>query len=102
MKCPVCGKDTFDEIDHDYEICPECYWEYDSIQVDAPDFSGGANSHSLNEYRRIYRHLIEINPRFSCRNKSDRELIIALVHETDLSVEDMINMYIIRDRSVEK
>lgn len=30
-----------------YEICPVCFWEYDPIQNDNPNYSGGANSISL-------------------------------------------------------
>lgn len=80
MKCPVCGNDTFDETDYEYEICPECYWEYDPIQVEEQDFSGGANCHSLNEYKKMYQRLKDENPNFSCRNKDDMELIVDLDH----------------------
>ena len=81
MKCPVCGNETFDDHDYEYDICEECFWEYDLIQVNYPDCSGGANHHSLNEYRNIYRRLKEANPHFSCKNDTDKELIIALDHE---------------------
>ena len=81
MKCPVCENDTFDENDYEYAICPECFWEYDIFQVENPDCSGGANCHSLNEYRKIYLRLLYDNPAFSCENDSDRELIISLDHE---------------------
>lgn len=81
MICPVCGNDTFDDNDYEYGICKECFWEYDLIQVENPEYSGGANKHSLNEYRKIYQKLKEANPSFSCRNDKDRKLIIALEHE---------------------
>ena len=48
--CPVCGKYEFEEEDW-YEVCPICGWEDDSLQRDDPDYSGGANDMSLNEYR---------------------------------------------------
>lgn len=48
--CPVCGKYEFEEEDW-YKICPICGWEDDSLQRDDPDYSGGANDMSLNEYR---------------------------------------------------
>lgn len=51
--CPVCGKHRFTELGK-YEICPVCGWEDDPIQVKDPDFAGGANSESLNEYRKKY------------------------------------------------
>ena len=55
MKCPVCGNNTFSETNYEYDICKECFWEYDPVQVEDPDFPGGANVHSLNEYRKIYQ-----------------------------------------------
>ena len=81
MKCPVCGKNTFEENNYKYEICPECFWEYDVYQVENPDDDGGANNHSLNEYKKIYFRLLEENPNFSCRNRKDRELIVSLNNE---------------------
>lgn len=81
MKCPVCGNETFDDNDYEYDICEECFWEYDSVQVNDPNFSGGANFHSLNEYKDIYQKLKDDNPHFSCKNDSDKDLIIALDHE---------------------
>ncbi len=78
MICPICGNDTFDDTDYEFEICDECYWEYDVVQVDDPDFAGGANHHSLNEYKKIYNRLKAENPSFSCRNEADRKLIIEL------------------------
>ncbi len=81
MTCPVCGNDTFKDNDFEYDICSECFWEYDIWQVDNPDFAGGANGHSLNEYKRIYWELKRQNPKFSCKNESDKRLIIRLDYE---------------------
>ncbi|MDR1183220.1 MAG: hypothetical protein LBK67_00305 [Coriobacteriales bacterium] len=49
-ECPVCGLKTLRD-DRDYSVCAVCLWEDDPIQRDAPDFWGGANSLSLNDYR---------------------------------------------------
>jgi hypothetical protein len=49
-KCPVCGFATL-RNDRDYSVCPICMWEDDPIQADDPDFWGGANNLSLNDYR---------------------------------------------------
>lgn len=81
MKCPVCGNNTFPDTNYEYEICEECLWEYDPIQVDHPDYTGGANCHSLSEYKSIYQRLKEKIPGFSCKNEPDRKLIVALDHE---------------------
>ena len=76
MLCPVCNNDTFYSEGYEYDICPECFWEYDMVQVDNPDFEGGANHHSLNEYKKIYQKLKRENPNFSCKNESDKKLIL--------------------------
>lgn len=89
MKCPVCGNDTFDDNnDIDFDICPECYWEYDKIQVADPDMAGGANCHSLNGYRKIYLKLKAENPNFSCTNEADRKKIVALDHNKNVIMKN--------------
>jgi hypothetical protein len=30
-----------------FQICPVCYWEDDGVQLNQPDYTGGANSVSL-------------------------------------------------------
>ena len=80
MKCPVCGNETFPRKNYEFDICEECFWEYDPVQVENPDYSGGANCHSLNEYRKIYEDLKNRNPDFSCKKPNDRDLIIKLDH----------------------
>ncbi len=80
MKCPVCGNETFPRKNYEFDICEECFWEYDPVQVENPDYSGGANCHSLNEYRKIYEGLKSRNPDFSCKNPNDRDLIVKLDH----------------------
>ncbi len=80
MKCPVCGNETFPDKNNEFEICKECFWEYDPVQVENPDYPGGANCHSLNGYRKIYEDLKKQNPNFSCKNPEDRKLIIKLDH----------------------
>ena len=49
-KCRCCGNATIQEYD-EFEICSVCGWEDDDIQYADPDFSGGANELSLNEYK---------------------------------------------------
>ncbi len=48
--CPICRGYHFDEQDS-YDICPVCGWEDDPLQRRKPDYQGGANSLSQNEYR---------------------------------------------------
>ncbi|HRH59738.1 MAG TPA: CPCC family cysteine-rich protein [Chitinophagaceae bacterium] len=48
--CPCCGYKTFDnKPDGSYDICPVCFWEDDPIQLDDPDYEGGANPMSLRQ-----------------------------------------------------
>ena len=53
--CPVCHNYHFSKI-NSYEICPICGWEDDLIQLEDPDFKGGANKLSLNEYKIRYKN----------------------------------------------
>jgi hypothetical protein len=50
-KCPVCGFYTLPNEEGSYEICDICGWEDDDIQEDDPDYAGGANKQSLNQFR---------------------------------------------------
>lgn len=51
--CPVCRKHHFEDEDS-YEVCPVCGWEDDPLQRDEPDFEGGANVLSLNQFKEEY------------------------------------------------
>jgi len=50
IKCPVCGLYDF-ERRNDFDICEICEWQNDGVQMGDPDYDGGANSESLNQYR---------------------------------------------------
>lgn len=51
-KCPCCGFYTFEHRPNgSYDLCDVCYWEDDPIQLDDPDFDGGANRVSLRTAR---------------------------------------------------
>ena len=54
IKCPVCNEYEFHE-ENDFDICDMCNWENDGIQYDDPDYAGGANKESLNEYRNNWK-----------------------------------------------
>ncbi|WP_040152395.1 MULTISPECIES: CPCC family cysteine-rich protein [Photorhabdus] len=51
--CPCCGKRTIERLG-EYEICPICNWEDDPVQSADPHFSGGANSMSLEDAKKLY------------------------------------------------
>lgn len=50
-KCKVCG---IGNIDDEYDICDCCGWEADTLQTNQPDFMGGANQMSLNQYKKFW------------------------------------------------
>lgn len=53
--CPCCGYMVLDS-EHEYDICPICFWEDDFIQFEEPYCGGGANHISLYEAQANYRH----------------------------------------------
>ena len=57
--CPICEKHKFKDC---YDICPVCFWENDDYQYDEPDFYGGANNLSLNDYKKRWNKLTNIMP----------------------------------------
>jgi hypothetical protein len=53
--CPCCGYQTFDyKPDGSYIICPVCFWEDDPIQLEDPDYAGGANRISLKQAQKNF------------------------------------------------
>ena len=64
--CPCCGYKTFEhEPNGSFEICEVCFWEDDPIQLEDPNYEGGANPMSL---RQAQRNFIEFG---AC----DREML---------------------------
>lgn len=61
--CPVCGKYKF-EKENSFDICDYCGWEDDGVQSDNPNYSGGANALSLNDYRKFYKEKIKKDPKY--------------------------------------
>jgi hypothetical protein len=49
--CVCCGLPTL-PADSIFEICPLCGWQDDGVQNNDPDYRGGANELSLNDYRK--------------------------------------------------
>jgi len=52
--CPVCGNYNMGETPS-HDVCIRCEWEDDHLQRDNPDYDGGANYVSLNQYRERWR-----------------------------------------------
>lgn len=52
-KCPVCGKYEF-EYEGCNEICENCGWQDDLVQLKNPDERECANQMSLNEAKAAY------------------------------------------------
>lgn len=51
-KCKVCG---MGDIKQSYDICQFCGWEDDGLQNGQPDYMGGANHMSLNQYKKFWQ-----------------------------------------------
>ena len=55
-KCECCGNFTLPEQSSGtYYICKVCFWEDDYVQLQDPDYAGGANECSLNQGRENYK-----------------------------------------------
>lgn len=53
LPCPCCKTPMFEEYGS-FDICLKCNWQDDIVQLNNPDFAGGANHLSLNEYTEQY------------------------------------------------
>jgi hypothetical protein len=54
--CPCCGYKTLGEKPGGtYNICEVCFWEDDPVQLDEPDYEGGANRVSLKQGQRNFQ-----------------------------------------------
>jgi len=54
--CPCCAFRTLLDAERgSHDICGTCGWEDDGVQLDDPDYRGGANEKSLNEARSRFR-----------------------------------------------
>lgn len=50
-KCKACG---MGDINFIHDICTYCGWEDDGLQNEQPDYMGGANHMSLNQYKKFW------------------------------------------------
>ncbi len=56
--CPCCGYKTFIEKPNgSYDICNVCFWEDDPVQLNDPDYEGGANRVSLRQGQLNYEKI---------------------------------------------
>ena len=53
--CKCCGKYELDSNSL-FQVCPICGWESDPVQENEPNYSGGANEKSLNEYKKEWEY----------------------------------------------
>jgi len=48
--CPCCGYKTFSQKPNgSFDICKVCFWEDDPVQLENPEYEGGANKVSLRQ-----------------------------------------------------
>lgn len=50
-KCKVC---SLGNIENEYDICPYCGWEDESLQNNNPNYIDGPNKMSLNQYKKFW------------------------------------------------
>ena len=50
-KCKVCG---LGDIEYDNDFCKVCGWEADTIQEENPNYVGGANIMTFNQYKKFW------------------------------------------------
>lgn len=77
FQCPCCEFYTLPEQpSNTFEICPVCYWEDDGVQFLHHDYTGGANTISLNQARANYRQYGASDPDFvdQVRKPTEEEL----------------------------
>lgn len=65
--CKCCCKYELDK-NSIFQVCPICGWESDPIQEDNPNYRGGANYESLNEYKEKYKLKIKEQDRIITKN----------------------------------
>lgn len=78
FQCPCCGYFTLgDTPDNSFDICEVCYWEADGIQLNDPDYEGGANHVSLNQAKENFKKYgaCEENMRIYVRDPFPEEMI---------------------------
>ncbi|MEZ4887459.1 MAG: CPCC family cysteine-rich protein [Chitinophagales bacterium] len=55
-QCLCCEHYTLEvKPDNTFQLCPVCFWEDDGVQLNDPNYEGGANHISLNQARKNYR-----------------------------------------------
>ena len=66
-QCPCCKHYTLDgKPNNTFQTCSVCFWEDDGVQLNDPDYEGGANHMSLNQARRNFKEFGVID---SLKNK---------------------------------
>ena len=62
-QCPCCCYYTFDEpLGNTFADCPVCFWKDDGVQLNDPNYEGGANNMSLNQARENFKKYGVIDP----------------------------------------
>lgn len=64
-QCPCCEHYTLSKKpDNTFQLCPVCYWEDDGVQLNDPEYTGGANEVSLNQARTNFKKIGAVEPHF--------------------------------------
>ena len=61
-QCPCCEHYTLNEqADNTFQLCPVCYWEDDGVQLNDPEYEGGANKVSRNQARINFKKMASVS-----------------------------------------
>ena len=72
--CPCCGNLTLPlEPPGTFSLCEVCWWEDDPVQFANRDYEGGANAHSLNQARALFRTIGVSDPNLKGHERAPRE-----------------------------
>ena len=64
-QCPCCENYTLEfKANNTFQVCPICFWEDDGVQLNDPDYEGGANEMSLKQARMNYHKFGVIDLKF--------------------------------------
>lgn len=59
--CPICGEY---KMKHFGNVCPVCGWEHTPTAFIDPDFLGGANQLTANDYKKLFKEIRKDNPEY--------------------------------------
>jgi hypothetical protein len=83
-RCWCCGQPVLrEEPRGTYEICANCGWEDDPVQLQDPDYAGGANGLSIRQHRRQLFEDAAVKAYWRTGNQHGRPQIVVRIPDWD-------------------